>query len=952
MYNWTHNNVFEFYFTDKSNNIVDSIDWTSIQDDYLAQFSILNELLENGNAVIIENKFFVEDLEILKLSDSEKNILSLPRQNKAKIFIQGKGLLNSNEFFYTISFFDFLPYGKLLSVFNGSSILNIDGEAQILTLDEYILCNSIKEFNSISNELKTYQNNLLHLDKIKELATSCNATFDNIINNEDVFIPNKIKLDVNYSNGILSIQPEVEKNDNETFQNQSYFKKQFKEQSVREIYDTQDVNKKRTRVVISDKKELLDTLKNKSSIASQEEINDLIENSEKYFNDDIIDLENFSERVKEIGIYKPKFYPFICPYKSEWIPGMLFKDKLNGEKKIYFKTIEELNSFSDVKEKKIREGKDKFIWNEYEINITEADKFIEIASEQLRNKEKPLKIDEDTNKNKVIIIKENAEFLEYVEDNEIRKEFIHKFYPINNLNIQFSLKNHQKEGIAWMQSLYSNEFKGCLLADDMGLGKTIQILYFLEWHSQNNKFDKPYLIVAPVSLLENWENEYNKFFISKTIDINVLYGSNEISKHYNESDVKKLQNKQIILTNYESLKTYQMNICAVNFAVVALDEAQKIKTPGTLITNVCKALKADFKIAMTGTPVENTLVDLWCLMDFAMPGFLGNAKDFSNEFQKPLKEENVDIKLLGVKLRNRIDIFIKRRFKKDVAKDLPFKYESNLEKDKLKFNNINVVRTMPSVQYNRYIEEIEKANNQELEGIEKRNQILSTLWAIREISDHPYIADNKLDDEFYKTININDFINNSAKLQALMAILYDVHKKNEKAIIFSDRKETQKMLQFIVSKQFNIYPSIINGDSPSSVNKYNNSKLSRQQTIDYYQSQNGFNVIVMSPLAAGVGLNVVGANHVIHYSRHWNPAKEEQATDRAYRIGQTKDVYVYYPMAIFPESKENPNNHKSFDVVLNNLLLKKKELANGALYPSEQVEVKQNEIINELGFNN
>ena len=132
--------------------------------------------------------------------------------------------------------------------------------------------------------------------------------------------------------------------------------------------------------------------------------------------------------------------------------------------------------------------------------------------------------------------------------------------------------------------------------------------------------------------------------------------------------------------------------------------------------------------------------------------------------------------------------------------------------------------------------------------------------------------------------------------------------------------------------------------------KFNNSKLSRQQTIDYYQQKDGFNAIIMSPLAAGVGLNVVGANHVIHYTRHWNPAKEEQATDRAYRIGQTKDVYVYYPMAIFPETIDNSKNHKSFDIVLNNLLLKKKELAIGALYPSEQVEVKQNEIISELGF--
>lgn len=950
MYNWSYNNGFEFYFIGNSNDTISTNEWSIIHDEFLAQFSILNELLENGNAKIVENKFYVEDIEVLKLSDSEKNILGLPFQNTSKIFIQGKGLLNSNNFFYTISFFDFLPYGRQLSVFNGSPILLIDGVNKLLSLDEYNLCNEISQFNNFSNELKTYQNNLMHLHKFKELASLCNATFDNTLNNEDVFIPNKIKLDVNYSNGILRIQPEVLKDENQDFENQDYFKKQFSEQSVREIYDTQNPNKKRTRVILPQKKELLNTIKTKSYISSQEEINELIENSEKYFNDDLIDLENFSERVKEIGIYKPKFYPFICPYKSEWIPGMLIKDKLYGEKKILFKSIDEINSFNDLKEKSLSLGKAKFKWEGYEIDVDEADEFIAIAKKQLKHKKEPKETDSNENKNKVIIIKENAEFLEYVEDNEIVKEFIHEFHPIDNLNKDFTLKDHQKEGIAWMQSLYSNSFKGCLLADDMGLGKTIQILYFLEWHATKYKMNKPYLIVAPVSLLENWENEYNKFFTNKSLEINVLYGSNNISKQYNENDVKKLQKRQIILTNYESLKTYQMNICAVDFAIVALDEAQKIKTPGTLITNVCKALKSDFKIAMTGTPVENTLVDLWCLMDFAMPGFLGNAKDFSNEFQKPLKDGNVDVKLLGSKLRNRIDIFIKRRFKKDVAKDLPIKYESNLEEHKIKFHNINVVRTMPLNQYNRYIEEVEKANNPELEGIEKRNQILSTLWAIREISDHPYLIDNKLDESFYKTKEINDFINDSAKLQALMAILYDVHKKNEKAIIFTDRKETQKMIQFVLSKQFDIYPSIINGDSPSSINKFNNSKLSRQQTIDFYQQKDGFNAIIMSPLAAGVGLNVVGANHVIHYTRHWNPAKEEQATDRAYRIGQTKDVYVYYPMAIFPETIDNSKNHKSFDIVLNNLLLKKKELAIGALYPSEQVEVKQNEIISELGF--
>lgn len=395
-------------------------------------------------------------------------------------------------------------------------------------------------------------------------------------------------------------------------------------------------------------------------------------------------------------------------------------------------------------------------------------------------------------------------------------------------------------------------------------------------------------------------------------------------------NIKSLQKKQIILTNYETLRRYQISLGLVDFSIVVLDEAQKIKTPGTLITNACKALKADFKIAMTGTPVENSLVDLWCIMDFAMPGLLGNAKDFAEEFQKPLKEEKTDIKELSEKLRYKINYFLKRRLKVDVAKDLPTKNDNLLKK---------VV--MPNEQLKRYLEVVSEASNEQLEGIEKRNQILKSVWAIREISDHPYLYDKTI-----KNYETTELISSSAKLMTLVQLLEDIKNKEDKVIVFADRKETQKMLQSVVYDCYAIMPSIINGDTPSSKGQHNKSKFSRQQTIDYFQEKIGFNVIIMSPLAAGVGLNIVGANHVIHYSRHWNPAKEEQATDRAYRIGQKKDVNVYYPMAIFPNDRidSEGNRLKSFDEVLDDLLSYKKALATNTLFPTEQAEVKLDEI--------
>jgi HJR/Mrr/RecB family endonuclease len=233
-----------------------------------------------------------------------------------------------------------------------------------------------------------------------------------------------------------------------------------------------------------------------------------------------------------------------------------------------------------------------------------------------------------------------------------------------------------------------------------------------------------------------------------------------------------------------------------------------------------------------------------------------------------------------------------------------------------------------------------------MEGVERRNQILKSLWAIRDISDHPFLVDNQIN--MYSS---TDLISSSAKLQILIDVLQEIQNKSEKAIIFADRKETQKMLQKVIYETFKISPpSIINGDTPSSKQKESSSKLSRQQTIDRFQNEEGFNVIIMSQLAAGVGLNVVGANHVIHYTRHWNPAKEEQATDRAYRIGQTRDVTVYYPMAVFPDSFQNEKGErqKSFDEILDVLLSRKKSLASSTLFPTEQSEVRPDEIFDDV----
>lgn len=931
-----NNNIFSFYFLDNSESRIPISGWNTLQTEFLSQLAIINELHDNGLADYTENSCEVDSVNIVRLNEIDKLILGLPNIFPFEILIESDGVLTNNSFKFRYNFYDFFPNGSILKTKRIGAIINIEECEYLLNESQFLICEEIDEFNKLPDSFKGNVINLKKLSEIKLLSKERGLVLEQFLNNQELFIPEKIKLDIDFNNGLLEIFPIVD------IENSIGFINTFDRLPiVRDIYPISGNDGETTRVVISEKqKSELQKVKGKRRISDQNEIQEIIEHPELFFNDEETDFAVFySDRVKEIGVYHPKFYPFASPYKSQWIPGIVVKDRVYGEKRIYFKSPEKLSEFIEQKELAKKENKQSVQWENIEIPIDDADNFINTAQKQFESPYKPIKQGRKTEQ-EVLIIKENAELTEFSNNNELPDNLKHNFYEISNLDLGISLLEHQREGISWLQSLFKENFAGGLLADDMGLGKTLQLLYFIEWHSQYHNENKPYLIVAPVSLLENWENEYRKFFNPQNLPLNKVDGSVLLTKENspikNQQDAKRLQYKQIILTNYETVRSYQISLGLVDFAIIALDEAQKIKTPGTQITNASKALKADFKIAMTGTPVENTLVDIWCLMDFAVPGLLGNAKDFAKEYQNPLKDESTDIKALTEKLRNNIGVFIKRRLKSDVAKDLPNKFDGA---------NSRIKKVMPTIQLDRYKQEIEIANDPELEGVAKRNQKLKSLWAVRDISDHPFLLDSQI-----LNFSSDELISSSSKLQTTIGILREIKLKDEKVIVFADRRETQMMLQKIIYDKFEIFASIINGDTPATKQLEGKSKLSRQQTIDRFQNENGYNVIIMSPIAAGVGLNVTKANHIIHYTRHWNPAKEEQATDRAYRIGQQKDVFVYYPMAIFPDDMkgEDGNRLKSFDEVLDELLNYRKNLASNTLFPTEQAEVTPDELFGNI----
>lgn len=873
----------------------------------------LARLVDNGFAYGSKDGCLLPYENIYLLDNNEQKLLGIPQLYKKAMRLVGTSMLNMSDFTYRIEFLTHVPDGELLVCEREGNIIIIGRNKFLLSDVQYELLNRVDAYNATPDNEKTADYNLRCFAEIKALAIQANCYLDSYLENENVYTPERIKIEVGRDEDGYTIDPAINIEENGKFQ--QVFNRMRRVQGV---YPVERKNGERVRVVLNpEQKNNLEIVKQGGRHKTREQIKTIVEKPTEFFDPDVFDLSAlYSDRVIEIGVYKPKFYPFICPYKSCWIMGATVETPQNGTSKLTINSYAELSTLKQAINEAIAENKDIVEYNDAQIDLMDAQFLAEMAEKQLKHPSQPIKLNSNQTdeSRKVLIIMENAEETDFeVKEKAIDRSDMYILFRNPYLQEQFSLKKHQEEGVAWLQHLYKSKASGCLMADDMGLGKTLQILYFIDWHSRKYVDHKPYLIVAPVSLLENWENEYNRFFMSPRLRIERLTSTN-IPRQFDKSIVEKMQKMDIILTNYESLRISQLNFCAVDFDIIALDEAQKIKSPGTLVTNAAKALKGTFKIAMTGTPVENSLLDLWCIMDFCVPGLLESAKAFAAKYQNPLKNDDTDVVSLGNEIHSKLGIYLMRRLKKDAAKDLPEKIEIKKQLE------------MPIVQSDTY-----KCVMEEYVSGRQKNMLL-TIMGIREVSEHPYLFDSSL-----SLYNTQEIIDASARLQLTVSFLDTIKKRNEKVILFAERRETQKMLWQLCHERYGLTPKIINGDTPTFVTRIQLNKRSRQASIDEFQGVEGFNVIIMSPIAAGMGLNVTAANHVIHYSRHWNPAKENQATDRAYRIGQNKDVFVYYPLAV---SKD----FKSFDETLDELLSRKSSLATSTIFPTERIEVKQEEL--------
>ncbi|MDD3751946.1 MAG: DEAD/DEAH box helicase, partial [Tissierellia bacterium] len=413
------------------------------------------------------------------------------------------------------------------------------------------------------------------------------------------------------------------------------------------------------------------------------------------------------------------------------------------------------------------------------------------------------------------------------------------------------LREYQKQGYHWLYKLSQFGFGACL-ADDMGLGKTVQMIAFLEYHRVNNGGKA--LLVLPASLIGNWQKEIEKF--APEMPYQVLHKSELKSNE----DIQFRDGEFLYITTY-GMAVRLDELKNIQWDYLILDEAQAIKNPGTKQTKAIKVIPAKMRIAMTGTPIENRLSDLWSLYDFLNQGLLGTAKEFT-DFSKSLKDNAAGYS----KLRKMIQPFMLRRLKTDksIISDLP---------DKIEINEYTDLSKKQIALYKQLIRQIEEKLLTS-EGIERKGLILASIMKFKQICNHP---DQYLGREEYKE-------KQSGKFEKLREICETIYEKREKVLVFTQFKEMTEPISELLSSIFSKEGFVLHGGTP--VKK-------RSEMVKEFNSEQYIPYMVLSLKAGGVGLNLTAANHVIHFDRWWNPAVENQATDRAFRIGQTKNVIVH-----------------------------------------------------------
>lgn len=871
---------------------------------------------EKSHSVICSKVF------IASLTELEIKQLGLPAPSQAKIKIKSKGLITQSNFEigYTLLRADGRPF---LGLKREGLFIKAAGKSETLLDPIYSLIDKIDNFNTA--KFSDMDERFVAWGEIQELLPE-DAVIDGQLSNITICRADRFTLDITPGGGFnpVLIKADDEKSWADSSQSdinyavpktrQKEFEKQFKNWGA--IKTNYPIGRGTYVVLPKRVTNVLSVVKSYQTKSAEERLS-FISNPQKYINEQLEerqvteDLENLfvetpefiSQRIENIGIWEPKLCAYKIEREGDWLPedgdrlyvpigDQLVNISSNDLKTLLNEVVEALDT-----------GKSSVNYQQHSIPATIETKnsIIKLLKPYQEEGDEP-----EAFSLQVVapILKDNIEDVEF---DVIKHKQRH---PINRVAQRLkttTLFEHQNYGLEWLANHWESGSIGALLADDMGLGKTLQTLAFLasikEQMDAGSHPRKPFLIVAPSGLLKNWEDEANIHLHEPGLGEGFKAFGSTIRKLKGLSTVERtefLAKSDWVLTTYETLRDKITYFLSVDWGATIFDEAQKIKNPTSRVTEMAKSLSSDFTLMLTGTPVENELKDLWCIVDTAQPGLFGSLREFHENYAKPAQSDPSEAqRLKEVLVEKTSPPLMLRRLKQDHIKGLPDK------------NIKEVLIDMPKLQADEYENIVKDAQLYRA----KPGGILKFVQLVRKAS---------LVAEEFDINGINDgVVQRSARLTALIEILDGVANRGEKALVFCESLDVQQHLAGYLQQRYQLpsRPMRINGGVDGAT---------RKKYVDIFQSApNGeFDVMLLSPKAGGVGLTITAANNVIHLTRWWNPAVEDQSTDRVYRIGQKRPVNVYIPIAVHPKYKE-----RSFDVNLNRLLTQKRTLSHNALIP-------------------
>ncbi|WP_188007300.1 SNF2-related protein [Photobacterium damselae] len=964
-------NKFELVFDDSldlitSKKNLEKIKLGSADEWITAQYVALKMLEEQGEVSSFPDGFMVPAETAVRLDKELRELFDLPSVWEGVIDadIQGKASVPTFKIDLQVT----TKQGRMTLNYkiDGPCIRFGQNECYLLTPEQLMVFNAQK-IHSESN--KSEYDNLLYIHSLQQAQKSgCRLKLKHF-EKLSILTPNKVTIEAHLNAlGDLILTPNM----GQTASNESIQK------VLGQLQTDNAVTLKVGDEIVLFSEDKLSAVKEiiSNRVIPKKQVKAFFDNPTAYIDASLVDLDlGFSFRVHGATVFKHAYFGETDESGIDWFGSSAKSNVINSISQLN-KNIHDRSTFDDVSNKLMDakqtgatvfdyEGKSYDIGDHAAVDevLKEIDHKLSNPSfeESATDEKEDLDVEKKEPEIHVVDIDLNDE--ELAENSQKVEQLISDISWEGELNWNNHKRTpfpHQEVGVRWIlgveqKSSFESKISGALLADDMGLGKTFMALSSIEHIYQRKRTEgeirKPALIVAPLSLLENWKDEVDKTFTASPFkDVVILQSSAELNNYKVGSVEIRNQDglepkyslkvgkhfgpdrldlpERLVITTYQTLRDYQFSLCLIDWGIVVFDEAQNIKNPNALQTRAAKGLKADFKLVATGTPVENSLADFWCLMDTACSGHLGSYQEFRSSYISPiLKAAGDEVEetraRLGRELRIDVGALMLRRVKEDNLQGLPTKnmYAGG------QFENWQYLKELESIM-NGYQQEVyEGIISNQLEN--EDSHVLTTLMRLRDSSLHPRLSDSGRLDVPKNAKQARILFQESGKLASLLQTLDRVRNAQEKCIVFAVNKRLQSFLSITLGQIYNLGPiSVINGDAKAVAKR--KSVSTRKSMITDFEAKDGFNLIIMSPVAAGVGLTVVGANHVVHLERHWNPAKEAQATDRVYRIGQEKDVHIYIPLLHHPD-------FESFDVNLHKLLTQKTLLKDAVVTPEDVI---------------